>query len=273
MRVEVEARSLNSKFLDLNLRLPKGMQALEIELRNLASSMLKRGKVQLSVNCTLLDPDLAKKQVNSELFEAYFHDLNKLRTTFNMQNADLLGHILALPDVLDSGENSLPDELLKEVLEVVREAFEKLVEFRKSEGEALATELKGYANNIGNYLKEVDGSKHERIDRMKKKLQEIQERHLSPDQRDSQRMEQELLFYLERFDITEEIVRLKGHINFFNKEINGQASGKKLGFIGQEMGREINTIGSKANDEQIQHLVVSMKDELEKIKEQVLNIL
>ncbi|MBI1185226.1 YicC family protein [bacterium] len=273
VKVDVEIKSLNSKFLDLNIRLPKVAQPFEMDFRNVVNQRVKRGKIMLNINATVLNTSLAKRGINRELFLAYKNDLEKLADENALQKDDLLQIILSLPDVIETPENESDDDVKEVFLSALSEAIDALDTFRLQEGETLSKELAQYAKNILNKLREVDANKQLRVDKMRKKLQDLLDKHLTNEQKDTGRLEQEVVFYIERFDITEEIVRLEGHINYFLKELGGEGSGKKLGFIAQEMGREINTIGSKANDEQIQHLVVHMKDDLEKIKEQVLNIL
>ncbi|MFY0672258.1 MAG: YicC family protein [Bacteroidia bacterium] len=273
VKVEVEIKSLNSKFLDLNLRLPKLAQPFEMDFRNLINQKVKRGKVQVLFTVFAKNASLAKRTINKDLFTAYYNDLNDLADEGNLDKKSLLSILVNLPDVVESAEND-GDEAIKPIfLETLDAAIAKMGEFRAQEGDMLKVELTNYCDNIVNLLGGVDANKESRIEKMRKRLVDLQEKYLTADQKDSNRYEQEVIFYIERFDITEEIVRLQGHIKYFLKELNGEGSGKKLGFIAQEMGREINTIGSKANDEQIQHLVVQMKDNLEKIKEQVLNIL
>lgn len=273
LKIDVEIKSLNSKFLDLNLRLPRFLQPLEMDIRNLVNRKLKRGKAQLSVNLQMLDLSQVKRGINNSLFHSYREDIESLAKEGEMETSGLMGVLMGLPDVLEPTESELSDASSKLVISVVTEALEKLTGFRADEGAVLKGELSSYAQTIGDKLKEVDNRKDARLDAVKTRLRELQEKYLSPEKIDQNRFEQEVVYYMEKLEITEEIVRLTGHIDYYEKELNGQGSGKKLGFIAQEMGREINTIGSKANDEQIQHLVVEMKEELEKIKEQVLNIL
>ena len=273
VKLDVEIKSLNSKFLDLNLRFPKTVQPLEMEIRNVINQKVKRGKVQININMQLLDASLAKRSINKDLFMAYKSDLQELAEKGAMNTDNLLEILLNMPDVLESSDGELDERVKTAIFKAIDQSILTLTEFRKQEGQNLKTELEQYAKNIEDTLSNIDSNKQERIDRMRKKLSDLQEKYLTSEQRDSNRYEQEVVFYIERLDITEEIVRLGGHINYFKKELSGEGSGKKLGFIAQEMGREINTIGSKANDEGIQHMVVQMKDNLEKIKEQVLNIL
>lgn len=273
LKVDTEIKSLNSKFLDLNIRLPKLAQPYEMEFRNIINQRIKRGKVQLNMNLQVIDHNLAKRPINSELFSAYVSELRQLSAANQLESGNLMQVVMNLPDVLETPESE-EDESLKAILiKSLNEAIDGMVEFRKQEGLNLQTELESYVEAIAVEMGKVDATKEQRIEKMRKRLADLQEKYLTSDQKDSNRFEQEVVFYLERFDITEELVRLEGHINYFLKEIRGAGSGKKLGFIAQEMGREINTLGSKANDEEIQHLVVHMKDNLEKIKEQVLNLL
>lgn len=273
LKVDTEIKSLNSKFLDLNIRLPKLAQPYEMEFRNIINQRIKRGKVQLNMNLQVIDHNLAKRPINSELFSAYVSELRQLSAANQLESGNLMQVVMTLPDVLETPESE-EDESLKAILiKSLNEAIDGMVEFRKQEGLNLQTELESYVEAIAVEMGKVDATKEQRIEKMRKRLADLQEKYLTSDQKDSNRFEQEVVFYLERFDITEELVRLEGHINYFLKEIRGAGSGKKLGFIAQEMGREINTLGSKANDEEIQHLVVHMKDNLEKIKEQVLNLL
>lgn len=273
IKVDVESKSLNSKFLDLNLRLPRLVQSLEMEVRNLVSKKLKRGKVNLNINIQLLDISQAKRGINAELFKSYLDDINNIIKDTQLDASNIIPTILNLPDVLENNENNLSETAKSTFLDAIEKSLDQLIEFRKDEGKALEQELLSYSSVIRENLNKIDANKQTRIEKLKQKLQELHDKHLSPEHVDSGRFEQELVYYLEKLDITEEIVRLNGHLNYYEKELNKEASGKKLQFIAQEMGREINTIGSKANDEQIQHLVVEMKEELEKIKEQVLNIL
>lgn len=273
VKVEVEIKSLNSKFLDLNLRLPKLAQPFEMEFRNMINQKVKRGKVQVAYNVYPLSTSLAKRSINKELFMAYKNDLESLATEGGLNTSQLLEIIVAMPDVIETPENE-GDEALKAIfIDALNEAIDRMNDFRGQEGGNLQVELESYVNHIAKKLSEVEINKEARVERMRKRLADLQEKYLTNEQKDSNRFEQEVVFYIERFDITEEIVRLTGHINYFLKELKGEGSGKKLGFIAQEMGREINTIGSKANDETLQHLVVQMKDDLEKTKEQVLNLL
>lgn len=273
LKVDTEIKSLNSKFLDLNIRLPKLAQPFEMEFRNIINQRVKRGKVQLNMNIQVVDHTLAKRPINGELFSAYVQELRALGAANQLDDSQMMQVVMSLPDVLEMPESE-EDETLKAILiQSLNDAIDGMVEFRKQEGQNLQNELESYVEAIAAEMGKVDASKEERIEKMRKRLFDLQEKYLTSEQKDSNRFEQEVVFYIERFDITEELVRLDGHLKYFLSEMKSSGSGKKLGFIAQEMGREINTLGSKANDKEIQHLVVHMKDNLEKIKEQVLNIL
>lgn len=273
IKIDVEVKSLNSKYLDLNLRLPKLLQALEIDIRQVVNREAKRGKIALSFNVQVLDASKVKRNINSMLFNAYAKDLKDLSKQHSLDQHGLLEVLMNLPDMLEANDQEIADDTRTLVLNTLTEALGQLKSFRKAEGDNLQQELAEYAKRIQQKSDEIDACKDLRIQHVKQKLHELQEKYLNPDKIDANRYEQEVVFYLERLDITEEIVRLRGHVQYFLQELSGNGSGKKLGFIAQEMGREINTIGSKANHEQIQRLVVDMKEELEKIKEQVLNLL
>jgi uncharacterized protein (TIGR00255 family) len=273
VKVEIELKSLNGKFMDLTFKMHKLAQPYEVDFRNLISQRLKRGKVQMNLNIVGMDPSVAKRNINKALFMVYKNELEQLADEAGIKKGDLLKVIMELPDVVETQEGEPDEALRQEFMDALGMAVDKLVAYREHEGALMATELEQYALNIARHMALIDANKQVRIDYMRKRLKDIQDKYLTNDQKDGNRLEQEMVFYLERFDITEELVRLDGHINYFIRELKGEGSGKKLGFIAQEMGREINTIGSKANDSQIQHQVVQMKDDLEKIKEQVLNIL
>lgn len=272
--IKAEVRTLNSKFLDFSPRMPKELSFKEAEIRNIVSDLLKRGKIMLTVDLELAGDDFQSAHVDEKLFKVYFDKFSELSESVNGSKDDLVKLAIQAPDVIKQEELS-PDELpWKDIKATIEEALRQCINFRKNEGEALVNKLNEYTGSIKNGLEAVeaaDGNRAETIrGRLQKGLDDIRERV----QVDENRFEQELIFYLERLDISEEKVRLQQHLDYFDEIIkNEEAAGKKLGFIAQEIGREINTIGSKANDADIQRTVVSMKDELEKIKEQVLNLL
>ena len=268
----VEVKSLNSKFLDLSLRLPTGMKDQEMEVRAEIGKMLERGKIDLSVNT---DNNMQKNTgVNKELFKAYYEELSTLKDELNFEAGDILRTIITLPDVLSAPKKELDEEELKVFKEAIYRAIEDCDKFRLQEGEQTAIEIRLRVESIKTLLSEVEKYDAPRIENVKNKLRGSLTDIINKNALDNNRFEQELVFYIEKMDMTEEKIRLTSHLNYFLETMKDVVSpGKKLGFISQEMGREINTLGSKANDAEIQKLVVQMKDELEKIKEQLSNIL
>ena len=268
----IEVKSLNSKFLDLSLRLPNGLKEQEMEVRAEIGKLLERGKIELSINT---DNGVQKSVgVNKELFKAYYKELSSLKDELNFEAGDILRTILTIPDVLSSPKKDMEEEELKAFKAAVYKAIEDCNNFRIQEGEQTANEIKLRIDSIKSLLKDVEKFDAPRIEYVKNKLKGSLTDIISKNSLDNNRFEQELIFYIERMDMTEEKIRLTSHLNYFLETIKDATSpGKKLGFISQEMGREINTLGSKANDAEIQKIVVQMKDELEKIKEQLSNIL
>jgi uncharacterized protein (TIGR00255 family) len=267
--ISVEIRALNSKNLELNLRIPYNYRVWEEEVRAAVKPQLLRGKVD--INLHIKHHGLAAaSELNKEVITAYIQQLGEIA---HATPAELLPIATRLPDALQSAETSPDEKQKKEVFALVNEAIENLDNYQKTEGQAMATDLSNQIENIGQGLHDVDTKKGKRLEQVRSKLQENL-KALAIDV-DSNRFEQELIFYLEKLDINEEIVRLGQHLSYFREvmENNAIAKGKKLGFIAQEMGREINTIGSKANDAAMQKEIVRMKDALERIKEQLLNVL
>lgn len=272
--IKTEIKALNSKFLDFSPRYPKELSSKEGEIRNLITDQLKRGKVMLSIELELADNNALDVQVDEVRFKAFYEKFSSLTEEVNSHSSDLVKLALQAPDVIKQQEID-PEKLpWKDIKESLQSTINQCIDFRKSEGDVLSRKLSEYISNIREGLKSVeenDESRSENIrTRIQKNLDEIRDRVKV----DENRFEQELIFYMERLDISEEKVRLKQHLDYFDEVIKKEAdAGKKLGFIAQEIGREINTIGSKANNAEIQRTVVMMKDELEKIKEQNLNIL
>ena len=267
--ISVEIRALNSKNLELNLRIPYNYRVWEEEVRAAVKPQLLRGKVD--INLHIKHHGLAAaSELNKEVITAYIQQLGEIA---HATPAELLPIATRLPDALQSAETTPDEKQKKEVFALVNEAIENLVNYQKTEGQAMATDLSNRIENIGQGLHDVDTKKGKRLEQVRSKLQENL-KALAIDV-DSNRFEQELIFYLEKLDINEEIVRLGQHLSYFREvmENDAIAKGKKLGFIAQEMGREINTIGSKANDAAMQKEIVRMKDALERIKEQLLNVL
>ena len=276
LHVNVEICSLNSKFLDASIKLPGKLQEKELEIRNLLGAELVRGKVSLVIEISNQEVEKEKQSVNHALFTAYYREFEELAGKAGAGKDDLFRLALQCPDVLQSPEK---DEAALEkewavVKEFLQEAIERCNEFRTCEGQTLEAELKQYIDSIGGYLSDVKSMSSDRSKAIREKIQAHQLEIISSEEFDKNRFEQEMIYYLEKLDMSEELVRLKSHLDYFMEVVAEQKThGKKLGFISQEIGREVNTIGSKANYAPVQKCVVCMKDELEKIKEQLLNII
>ena len=265
----VEVRSLNSKNLELNLRLPYSYRSLEDELRSIIKPQLLRGKVDVSLSVKQ-QGSKAAAELNKDVISAYMNQLGEIA---DATPAELLTISTRLPDAIQSPE-VLPDEAQKkEVFSMVRQAAEQLINYQKTEGQAMVKDLTTQIESIQKGLDKVNRKKDERTQQTRSKLLE-QLKGLAVEI-DQNRLEQELIYYLEKLDINEEIVRLRQHLSYFSDVIKSDTvmKGKKLGFVSQEIGREINTIGSKANNASLQKEIVQMKDALERIKEQLLNII
>ena len=265
----VEVRSLNSKNLELNLRLPYSYRSLEDELRSTLKPQLLRGKVDVNLSVKQQGSNAAA-ELNKDVISAYMNQLGEIA---DATPAELLSISTRLPDAIQSPE-VLPDEAQKkEVFSLVRQATEQLISYQTTEGQAMVRDLTTQIESIQKGLEKVDRNKDERAEHTRSKLLE-QLKGLAVEI-DQNRLEQELIYYLEKLDINEEIVRLRQHLLYFSDVMKSDTvtKGKKLGFISQEMGREINTIGSKANNASLQKEIVQMKDALERIKEQLLNII
>lgn len=268
-KITIEIRSLNSKSIDLNTRLPFLYKEKELDIRKILSEKLQRGKIDFTVN-TEATADNKAQQINPEIIKAYINEFKAIVP--EATDPELLAIVMRLPDVMAFTCKELDEEEWNIFLKVLYEAIDNLNEFRIAEGNVLEQDFIQRINKIKELLVQVEPFEKERIqtlkDRFTKNLEELSSEY------DPNRFEQELIYYLEKLDITEEKVRLKNHCEYFLESLNSNESeGKKLGFICQEIGREINTLGSKSNHSEMQKIVVQMKDELEKVKEQVLNIL
>lgn len=273
-QIKTEIKTLNSKFLDLTSRYGKELSTREIDIRNLISDKLKRGKIMLSIDLAVTEVEESSVQVDDALFKAYFKKFEALASSVGHDQNGLFEMALQAPDVIKQQE--LDAELIPwdQVFKSIENAADQCAQFRKEEGNALEEKLIEYVSNIAEGLKEVEAADESRSENVRSRLQKNLDEIRDKVQVDENRFEQELIYYLEKLDITEEKVRLNQHLNYFQEVLGKEnQAGKKLGFIAQEIGREINTIGSKANDADVQRTVVMMKDELEKIKEQGLNIL
>ena len=268
-----EIRSLNSKQLDLSIKVPAAYRAAEYELRNIASQMLVRGKIDITVTVETTDTETSA-QINRDLFRAYLHQVTDA-LAYSGIDADydaIVPAVLKMPNVISSDTASAPEAELKAIKDAVTEAAKRLDAFREQEGATLIADLLRRVDKIEAYRNEITPFEQSRADVIRTRIRENIEK--LGIETDNNRLEQEMIFYIEKLDITEEKVRLQNHCKYFREVAeNEPQAGRKLGFIAQEMGREINTTGSKANQHDIQILVVKMKDELEKIKEQVLNLL
>ncbi|OJX52698.1 MAG: YicC family protein [Flavobacterium sp. 38-13] len=267
-KITVEIKSLNSKSLDLNVRTPYVYREMELALRNQIAQKLERGKVDFSLFIEITGEETSSK-INVPIVKAY---INQLRQVVDGDDTELLKMAVRMPDALKTEREELDENEWKTIQGVIDQGLENIQEFRTSEGIALEKEFLIRIGNILALMRETVALDGERIETVKNRLKTaIEELNVNVDEN---RFEQELIFYLEKYDITEEKVRLENHLNYFMETLAGnEANGRKLGFITQEIGREINTMGSKSNHAQMQKLVVQMKDELEKIKEQVLNVL
>jgi uncharacterized protein (TIGR00255 family) len=268
-KITVEIKSLNSKGLDLNTRMPSVYREMELGLRNQISQQLERGKVDFSLYIEVTGEETSTK-VNAPIVKAYIAQMRDILP--DADNTELMKMAVRMPDALKTERDEIDENEWKHIQTVINEALIAINQFRKDEGQSLETEFNTRINNIRSLMNEAVSYDAERVDTVKNRLRTaLDELKTNVDEN---RFEQELIFYLEKYDITEEKVRLGNHLDYFIETLNGkEANGRKLGFITQEMGREINTMGSKSNHTEMQKLVVQMKDELEKIKEQVLNVL
>ena len=272
--ISIEVKSLNSKSLDVSIKIPQNYRDKEQLIRNLANQLLVRGKVEIFLTFENLG-GTTDVSINKPLFTKYYNELKALAGELNAPLPDdLFSAITRFPEVLKQDAQESDEESWALIQQAITEAMEHADNFRKSEGAHLAEDLIARISEIRNLLTKIEPFEAQRIETLKTRLVKSLNELKEAGQPDPNRFEQELIFYLEKLDITEEKVRLSKHLDFFEDTIRGEDTpGKKLGFISQEIGREINTIGSKANDAEIQKLVVQMKDELEKVKEQLLNIL
>lgn len=270
--ITCEIRSLNSKFTDIRLKLPQNYKEKEQELIKIASESIERGKVDINLDIQSSQGD-EEYSLNKALFKKYYQELNGLSTDLNLGNENLMSAILKLPHVVFPAQETLDPKEIEQVKEVLRTAVEQFNNFRHNEGKALEKDLKHRISNILMNLEKVTPFELERIEKIKARMKSHLDEFMGKENVDKNRFEQEVLFYMEKIDINEEKVRLKQHCNYFLEELESSQTlkGRKLSFIGQEIGREINTLGSKAYSSDIQRFVVNMKDELEKIKEQVAN--
>ena len=276
--VNIEIRSLNSKHLDLNIKMPQVYREKELELKKYLTQKLVRGKIEVSIQSDSFNS--SRFTINTKKIKEYHQEILKLKKDLNLKNSswnfmrkssDILPSLLKMPEAVIKREEKASQDDWNEVFDGVKIAIDELIKYRNNEGKDLEKDISHRINHLSKLLEEIIPLSKERIEKIKTNLRQKLEQ--SEVQFDANRFEQELIFYLEKQDITEEIVRLKSHLSYFLETIETSSpNGKKLGFICQEIGREINTIGSKSSNSVMQKLVVNMKDELEKIKEQLLNI-
>jgi uncharacterized protein (TIGR00255 family) len=270
-KVSVEIRSLNSKSVDLNTRIAQHYRQIEPEVRKRVAQELNRGKVDIFINIDSIGEE-SPVSVNIALAKLYFKELKELSDAIGEESTDFMPLIMRMPDIFNNERDELTDEEKEWVLDLVKQASDQLNDFRRREGEELAREFQDRISEIRGFLEEVPKYENQRLEvireRMAKALEDANLKNY-----DDNRLEQEMIFYIEKLDVSEEKMRLGNHLTYFEETMKLENSGKKLGFISQEIGREINTLGSKSNHAEMQVLVIGMKDNLEKIKEQILNTL
>jgi uncharacterized protein (TIGR00255 family) len=273
-KFSVEIKSLNSKFLELSLKLPKAYSEKELALRNICSKEIERGKVGVTINIERPEETLKGATINAKLVAKYYKELEAITKALGAKTDNLLPAVLNMPEVISYTEEVLNEGEWDIIYATFVAALKNFNQFRTDEGDVLKTDLELRIKNILDFFARVEVLEPLRIPQIRARLNQFLEDNVGKVNIDSNRLEQELIYYIDKLDITEEKIRLRSHCDYFIETLKSKdANGKKLGFISQEIGREINTMGAKANDAQIQQLVVGMKEELEKIKEQLLNVL
>lgn len=274
VKFAVEIKSLNSKFLELNLKLPKAFSDKELLLRNICSKEIERGKASVSINIERGEEALKGATINAALLSKYYRQLEEINLDLGANSSNLLQAVLNFPDVISYVEDEVSENDWNVLNSIFNKALANFNQFRETEGKVLKADLELRIRNILDFFGQIEVLEPLRIPQIKTRLNQFLEENVGKINVDQNRLEQELIYYIDKLDITEEKIRLKSHCDYFRDTLKSKdANGKKLGFISQEIGREINTMGAKANDAQIQQLVVGMKEELEKIKEQLLNVL
>lgn len=271
----IEMRSLNSKVFDLRLKIPSNFKEKELELRRVMTEKAERGKVDLTVMVTSMSGEDSGFGLNVPLFKRYCKELKSLGDELKLDNSDIIQAVIRLPNVVMMDDAEISEEEWRAVDNTLQVALSHFIDFRKREGAAMESALKQHTATIQQHLNDIVPFEQERVKKVRQRMYQNLEEFLGKENVDKNRYEQEVLFYLEKIDVTEEKVRLTQHCDYFIDEINKPEpiyKGRILNFICQEMGREINTLGAKAYDSDIQKIVVKMKDELEKIKELIANI-
>lgn len=274
MVIRIEIRSLNGKQLDINLKAPPVLKPVEIEIRNFLKQTLLRGSLDVTIQI-VQNGASRPMEINTSLAAGYYQSIQQLATELSLPQNDIISALLRLPDVIAPATEELTEETHQAFRQVLNNAVEQLDTHRLNEGKMLENDLLLRVKNIEQYQEEIKKIEPERKTRIRQRLEQALKEWMNKEQVDQNRLEQELIFYIEKLDISEEQVRLANHCRYFREILNEEevAKGKKLNFILQEMGREINTTGAKANDAGLQRFVVKMKDELEKAKEQIMNVL
>jgi len=268
----IEMRSLNSKLTDVRFKIPQNYREKEADMRRLLIQKLERGKIDVTIEVQSMQGD-DEYNLNVPLFKKYYRELASLANELDIPEGDIIQSILRLPNIVAATEEGVDEEEWQAILTALDKATKQFMQFREKEGAAMEKDLQMRIDNISAALSKLDPFEKERVDKLRQRLHQNLEEYLGKDNIDENRFEQEILFYLEKIDITEEKVRLEQHCKYFLEVLAKPRTlkGRKLNFISQEMGREINTMGAKAYSSEIQRLVVAMKDELEKIKEQIAN--
>lgn len=270
--IMAEVRSLNSKFTDMRIKIPNNLREKEHYFRKLVTEKIERGKVDLTVEIKSVQGDDAFG-LNAPLFKRYYQELSGLADSMNISKDGLMAAILRIPSVIMTEEGEIDEEEWNVIERTMGEAMANFENFRRAEGAVIEEDMRLRVSNISNSLQLIDPFEKERIILLRNRMRQNLEEFMNKENIDENRFEQEVIFYLEKIDITEEKVRLEQHCNYFLEQLSSTtvSKGRTLSFISQEMGREINTLGAKAYSAEIQKLVVKMKDDLEKIKEQVAN--
>ncbi|MEC8273994.1 MAG: YicC/YloC family endoribonuclease [Bacteroidota bacterium] len=266
----VEIKSLNSKQIDMNVRVPGSFRDKELKIRKLLSTALSRGKIDCSLFVEYSGTEKTAN-INAEVVKKYYHELQIIAKELD-NNDELMSTVMRMPEVMKLEKEEINPHEWETIESLIHQASNALIQFRKDEGQSLAQDFKLRIENIRGLMLKIEKEEHQRVANIKERI--VEKLGELKSDIDEIRMEQELIYFLEKLDVTEEIIRLSNHLNYFLETMNSDISeGKKLGFICQEIGREINTIGSKSNNAEMQQQVVQMKDELEKIKEQIFNVL
>lgn len=274
-KINVEVKSLNSKFSDIRIKAPTELSMLEMDIRQITLEKVLRGKVEINLTLEGQKLEANLSEIDERVFTNYFHQIHRLADELDFEPTNILPSIVQLPGVVKLLEFKVDQQMKINILQALGEALDALMKHRKSEGDALAIALTESTRKIISRQEKIAEWESERMDQVKERLQQNLTQHIPLEKIDTGRYEQELIYYLDKMDIHEEMVRLRQHCEYFLSELQNSEviKGKKLSFISQEMGREINTLGAKANHAEIQRLVVEMKNELDKIKEQLANVL